>query len=145
MNKRCFKCGDDKPLDEFYKHSRMADGHLNKCKACTKSDASNHRQENVERIRAYDRERAKRPDRIRAAVEQTRVWRAADSRRAKAHAAVCRALRSGELERQPCERCGEVKAYAHHEDYDKPLDVVWLCQPCHKERHKEMKAENGLA
>jgi hypothetical protein len=32
---------------------------------------------------------------------------------------------------------------AHHEDYDKPLEVVWLCQPCHKQRHKEIL--NGQA
>lgn len=34
----CFKCGKEKPLKDFYKHPRSADGHLNKCKTCTKSD-----------------------------------------------------------------------------------------------------------
>jgi len=28
---------------------------------------------------------------------------------------------------------------AHHENYDKPLEVWWLCDPCHKERHVEIK------
>lgn len=44
--KICFKCGMLKPLSEFYSHPQMGDGHLNKCKECTKKDASERYSEN---------------------------------------------------------------------------------------------------
>ena len=139
--KECFKCKTNKPLEEFYKHSKMADGHLNKCKGCTKNDSTTNRNKNLEKVRAYDRARGKIPERIKAGVEINRAWRAEDSRRALAHSQVARAIRNGALVRQSCVRCGEEKSLAHHEDYDKPLEVMWLCQPCHKKRHKELKTE----
>lgn len=66
----------------------------------------------------------------------------------KAHLAVSQAIKSGQLQRQPCEVCGSVvQVEAHHADYDKPLDVEWLCQTHHKERHKgpRRKKENKIA
>jgi ribosomal protein S27AE len=138
-SKECFKCKTVKPLSEFYKHSEMADGHVNKCKECNKNDVTANRNKNIEKYRVYDRERAKNPQRIKATTEITKAWRAEDSRRHMAHSQVARAIRNGTLVRQPCVRCGEVKSLAHHEDYDKPLEVMWLCQPCHKQRHKELR------
>ena len=140
-SKVCFKCNVDKPLSEYYKHPQMGDGHLNKCKECTKKDANQHRADNLERIREYDRQRGKLAKRIASNTEITRAWRAEDSRRRKAHSAVSKALRHGTLLKEPCCRCGNEKSVAHHDDYDKPLDIMWLCQPCHKQRHKELKEE----
>lgn len=141
FEKKCFKCNTVKPLSEFYKHSKMADGHVNKCKECNKNDVTSNRNKNLEKYRAYDRARGKIPERIKASTEINRAWREEDSRRVVAHSQVARAIRSGALVRQPCCRCKEAKTVAHHEDYDKPLDVMWLCQPCHKQRHKELKKD----
>jgi len=138
-SKNCFKCNAVKPLSEFYKHSGMADGHVNKCKSCNKKDVNENRLKNIDYYREYDRERAKNYIRQQASSEISKAWRQVDKRRDFCHNAVSRAIKSGQLVRQPCLRCGNEKSLAHHEDYDKPLDVMWLCQPCHKQRHKEIK------
>lgn len=140
-SKMCFKCKETKSLIEFYKHPGMADGHLNKCKGCAKKDVAEHRANNLEKVRAYDRERGKRPERIAAAAVVSKRWHAEDKRRMACHNAVTRAVRSGKLVRKPCERCGSENSVAHHESYDRKLDVTWLCQPHHKQRHKEMVLE----
>ena len=140
-SKVCFKCDIDKPLTDYYKHAQMGDGHLNKCKDCTKKDAHQHRSNNLERVREYDRQRGKLAKRIASNTEVTRAWRAEDKRRQQAHKAVAKGLRHGTLLKESCCRCGNEKSVAHHDDYDKPLDVMWLCQPCHKQRHKELKEE----
>lgn len=45
-------------------------------------------------------------------------------------------IRSGRLIKQPCEVCGSKIVEAHHDDYEKPLDVRWLCKKHHAEHHK---------
>ena len=36
---------------------------------------------------------------------------------------------------QKCEVCGDKKADAHHPDYSKPLEIVWLCRSHHRKTH----------
>lgn len=132
--KRCFKCLCEKPLDAFYKHAAMGDGRLGKCKECTKIDVNKNRQENLERYRQYDRMRASQPHRMKLATEQHKKWKKEHPQWRLAHTKVAYAVKTGRLKKQPCWVCGE-KAVAHHPDYDRPLDVVWLCQPHHKQAH----------
>jgi len=58
--------------------------------------------------------------------------------KARAHDLVKNALASGMLVRPTrCEACGSEKnkPHSHHEDYSRPLDVQWICQPCHIAHH----------
>lgn len=55
---------------------------------------------------------------------------------ARAHRLVRQAIRNGTLVRLPCEVCATVlDVHAHHEDYDRPLDVRWLCGKHHRIEH----------
>lgn len=132
--KTCFKCLQSLPLEAFYKHSRMGDGHLNKCKECTKADALAHRLKNLEKYRSYDRMRASMPHRVKQRTQIAKDYQAKYPERRAANNAVNNAVRDGKLRKHPCWVCG-AKALAHHPDYSRPLDVVWLCQPHHKQAH----------
>lgn len=43
--------------------------------------------------------------------------------------------RRGVLRPEPCEACGSSAVEMHHEDYTRPLDVIWLCRACHLSLH----------
>jgi hypothetical protein len=48
---------------------------------------------------------------------------------------VARALGSGKLVKQPCYYCGARSVEAHHTDYSRPLEVVWICSLHHHQLH----------
>lgn len=43
----------------------------------------------------------------------------------------------GILVPKPCEVCRDLKTHAHHLDYNKPWEVMWLCNKHHKEWHRK--------
>jgi len=56
---------------------------------------------------------------------------------------VYRAVKSGKIEKQPCEVCGNPKSEAHHyKGYEFPLDVQWLCRGHHIEAEGVMQRFN---
>lgn len=138
--KTCFKCGAVKPLSEFYKHKMMADGHLNKCKVCTKTDVKARRKINPA-VQEYDRKRGNRQN-----AEDLRKYRANNPKKYKAHQAIHSATRNGIIVKlDECELCSSsLGIEGHHDDYDKPLEVRWLCSKCHPIWHAEHgEALNG--
>lgn len=133
MVKGCFKCQEVKPLSEFYPHKRMADGHLNKCKACAREDMRKHREAGL--CQESDWRRYHENEQRRQMINE----KAADFHRSnplirKAHSAISNAIRDGRLTRPTqCSQCGSEgkRIEAHHDDYSKPLEVRWLCKRCH--------------
>lgn len=67
--------------------------------------------------------------------EQLKERRKNNKEKYIAHTAVGNALRDGRIIKKECRKCGELKTEAHHPDYSKPLEVIWLCPKHHKQLH----------
>lgn len=74
------------------------------------------------------------------AASRNKRWEADNRLAALAHKKVESHLRSGNIVKRPCERCGDPNTHAHHDDYRIPLEIRWLCPLHHKERHRELDA-----
>ena len=130
--KKCFKCGTRKSLTEFYKHPKMKDGHVNKCKECNRNDVRENRKIHIEYYRAYDRER-----RCRQNDEYRKRYCRENPIKHGAQIMVNNAVRNRRLAKADrCENCHDkTRLHGHHDDYAQPLVVRWLCPPCHFEWH----------
>ena len=129
--KRCTWCGETKPIAQFYvTGGKMLQG----CRPCRHEYYHQHKEHKAAYDRAYMKtEKGKE-------VRQGRMarWESANPIKNKAITAVSNALRDGRLHKTPCVKCGSVKnIQGHHEDYSKPLDVIWLCRGCHRAHHRE--------
>lgn len=72
-------------------------------------------------------------------------WKDAHPLEVLAHQYVRSALRRGLLSREPCEVCGEEIVDAHHDDYEQPRKVRWLCRLHHRHHHilKRQKSDHS--
>lgn len=73
-------------------------------------------------------------------LEYARKYREANMEKVHARSIVNNHIKLGKLTRKPCEKCGEPKSHAHHDDYSRPLDVKWLCRKCHGNHHVEIRS-----
>jgi hypothetical protein len=133
--KTCTKCSARKPIADFYRQTNNLDGHMGKCKECTKQDVKERYRSCPEKIAEYERRRAQDPDRRARVLDYQRTRRARHPEKNRARQMVLYAVRSGRLVPQPCEVCGSARTQAHHDDYSRPLDVRWLCFQHHREHH----------
>jgi hypothetical protein len=182
VQKNCRDCGELKPLNEFYTHKQMFDGHLNKCKECVKKRVHEHRGNNLEKIKEYDRNRPNKKERVEKFRQYIDYIRENDVEKynshlkhrkdylqwlklndvekynhyVQTHNKACKIWRQSKnhvhnhvarklVNPKICEKCGsDYYVQGHHEDYSKPLDVIWLCCKCHMKRHREIRNEKRL-
>lgn len=136
--RRCSKCGEDKPESEFYKHKGMKDGLRPNCKSCSyvtwRKYYESHKDE---LLQYYKRYREDNPNYHSPSVQR---YNKNNPEKRRANVKLNHAVEQG-LMRKPsvCAVCGVEHAiiHGHHEDYSKPLEVIWVCPKCHKQIHAD--------
>jgi len=76
--------------------------------------------------------------------EYMKEWKKNNPEKVAAHKTVALLLKSGILENpNQCSECKKTTNYldAHHEDYSKPTEIIWLCPRCHGEKHKIIESQ----
>lgn len=106
------------------------------------------RKKNPDKVKLYTKKwKIRNPDKVKAiqknyqlkhGLEKGRKYRSKNWYKKLAQAAVARAVKYRKLKRLPCLICGEKKSQAHHPDYSKRLEVLWLCQRHHVMEHSKV-------
>jgi hypothetical protein len=165
--RKCQKCNETKPLEEFHKNKSRPLGRNYVCIPCTSAYSREYVRRSDAKIKAaarskkyhatdHARERTRRYDKSEQRMAYKKTYNKSKSH-VESRAKIAKRLRvEGKtkahklvfhrLTKQPCERCGStIRVHGHHEDYSKPLEVMWLCPIHHAERHREIKIEKMAA
>jgi hypothetical protein len=147
--KTCHKCGVEKPYSEFTKDQSTDDWFSKRCKSCCATYMKERRQKIRQDPVKYEAHLARKTSEREAAKnwggaydpQSQRVagkkWMHANREKKRAHRTVKKAVDAGRLIRKSCVVCGNPKAEAHHKDYSKRLEVVWLCKTHHAKEHRK--------
>lgn len=124
-HKRCYVCKTTKPTSEFYRSGSKKDGLRSECKTC-----------HTVLARRYIVRVARGP--VRSPVRsRTEYERARPHTKVYARKSVRRYIRRHNIVRGKCFNCGGPSTHAHHLDYNKRLEIVWLCDKCHAAVHRK--------
>ena len=147
--KPCTKCKIIQPLSHFHPvYTTKKPTHRSECMSCTNARSQKYKDLNEDKIRAYTARRSKMPEaqQYQKEWERSESGRAFQARQREKHSVknfakstVNNAIRDGRMARLSCLSCGSRKTEAHHEDYSKPLDVIFYCKTHHTARHRELK------
>lgn len=156
----CTKCKQYKE-DELFSN-KMKIKNTGTCKLCKKIYAKKYRQDKSVRISEYKREYR---DKNLAEIEKykkkhreenkdkyskySKDYRENNRIKTRAKDKIAKALKKGTLKKECCVACfAEDKIVnftnidGHHPDYNKPLEVIWLCRKHHLQEHKKIKLIN---
>lgn len=152
--RKCKICGETKNTEDFYSCNKVS------CKECHKKRTVLWQKNNPQKFKecvtkqiakrrvspTYRKKQAeyyrkwykiKGRKRTKRDRELINLWRKLNPEKCRARSLVYVALKSGKLKKpKHCSNCGlERKLLAHHDDYEFPLKIRWLCYSCHQKLH----------
>ena len=169
--KQCTECKNSLPITEFYKHTGMSDGYLNKFKVCTIKATTNYRLKNFAKVKAYQAvyQKTDSAKKYRAVYQSGRVktearktylsayqvayqktenfrvsvkkWQLNNPLEYAAHKKLTHAVASGKIVKQPCEICGST--YRIHGHHDDYSKPLNVRWLC-SQHHKQWHKENKV-
>ena len=153
--KFCIKCKIKKTLNKFSKNKNNKDGYQNWCKDCRKKYEKKYYEKHRDKILKYSKkynmkhckERRKKHQKYNEKHrdelnKKYKEYKIKNPEKVKARRDLSNAIRDKKIIKpDKCSKCDGnfYKIEGHHEDYNKPFDIIWLCKSCHKEIHNEKR------
>lgn len=140
--KKCNKCSAELPFSLFSKDKSNKDGLKRHCKVCvSKWDKARFQRLTPEqkiKRREYNRKWMRENFDKETSRVRFKKYREENRQKVRAGQKLRYHVKVGNIAKLPCQICGSVLSEAHHQDYNKPLDVMWLCHLHH------MQVEHGI-
>jgi formylmethanofuran dehydrogenase subunit E len=129
--KYCPRCKRTKDKSEFYKSPSRYDGVRGYCRVCETLKQRGNRKY----FRDYRRNRYASDSEFRFKIRKSlSKYQKSNPKKNLARVKLFQAIKANKINKLPCILCGE-KANGHHPDYNKPLEVIWLCPRHHRHIH----------
>lgn len=134
--KFCPTCATDKPLSEFMVAAENSDGLHKQCLECYGSNRREKYFQNPEPHKLSCKKWIEKNPEKQKAIQANHVkkFKAQFPHKAYAQEQARYALRSGRLDRKPCEICGNENTSFHHPSYH-PDHVLWVQNLCDEHHH----------
>jgi hypothetical protein len=147
MKRICYTCKEEKDLQVFSKEKRTKTGYSYLCKECDKERAKKYKEKNIDKWkdskkRYLDKKVEEDPDffKKRYIRFKEKILKGYERyipthrKEINARNLINLHIRRGKLMKpNHCSNCLGIskKIEAHHEDYNKPLEIIWVCSKCH--------------
>jgi len=134
---KCNKCHVEKEEKNFPKRYSPRSGYETTCNECKNIKRRENYKKNPEKYLAKSKEWFLK----NRARKKVKIFKSEEHKfKSIARGVVNNAIRLGKIKKGlNCQFCNIMEDLeAHHSDYSKPLEIVWLCVKCHRSLHKSL-------